>query len=322
MDTFNYSIYGLAVKSSRKIELLAPVEINNTDLNITWRAENQYTDRLDWTQIITPDLKNRKGITFFKSESIKGTAYKIYFETNFGYLYFILDQTAKELIIVFPLTIPDSDLDSFFVGAIIGAVLRLKGTLCLHASVINIEEKAVIIMGSKRSGKSTSAAYFNKLGYEILADDLGTISEKNEAFFVEPGYSKIRLRPKSYDFFIEEKKIKSPLVYSDRESRYVDLAENTKYEALQIAAIFHLKQVDNSKPIIKEYSQIEKIIHLNRNTFGNYVVQKKLRKKEFNQINQLSNAIPVIELETTHNLGFLPKQCQLILAFLKENNLL
>lgn len=102
----------------------------------------------------------------------------------------------------------------------------------------------------------------------------------------------------------------------------MDLVENTKYEALQIAAIFHLKQVGNSKPIIKEYSQIEKIIHLNRNTFGNYVVQKKLRKKEFNQINQLSNAIPVIELETAHNLGFLPKQCQLILAFLKENNLL
>jgi hypothetical protein len=322
MKAFDYSIYGLTLKSSREIKLLAPLKFDKIDLNVSWFSAQDYSENSEWVQIITPDLKSRKGITFFESISDLGIKYKVNFIIGFGVLCFILDETKNKLTIIYPSLMPESDLDSFFVGAILGVVLRLKGVLCLHSSVINIEGKAVLVMGKKRSGKSTSAAYFAKMGYEIIADDLATISIKNEVFFVESGYSKIRLRPKSYDFFNDDYQKKTPLVYTDRDSRYVNLEKKAKNKSLQIAAIFHLKQIDTIQPTIKEYNQIEKIVHLNSNTFGNYVVQPNHRKKEFELLNQIAKVIPVFELTIADNLLFLPKQCEIIIRFLKQNSFL
>ena len=320
MEAFNYSIYGLALKSSREIKLLIPIKLDKIELNVSWFPTQDYSDDSKWVQIITPDLKNRKGITFFESISDSSVKYKVNFKNSFGELCFILENTKNKLSIIYPFIMPESDLDSFFVGAILGAVLRLKGVLCLHSSVINIEGKAVLVMGKKRSGKSTTAAYFAKIGYEVIADDLAAISIKNEVFYVESGYTKIRLRPKSYDFFYLDCQIKTHLVYTDRDSRYVDIENKSKNEPLQIAAIFHLRQIEKSEPKIKEYKQIEKIIHLNGNTFGNYVIQPNLRKNEFRLLNLIAQDIPVYELETTNNLFFLPKQCEKIISCFQKNN--
>jgi len=319
MEVFDYSIYGLTLKSSREIKLLVPLKFDKIDLNVSWCFTEDNPDNSNWVQIITPDLKNTKGITYFQSSSDLRFKYKVNFTTSFGVLCFILQEKKNKLTIVYPPKMPESDLDSFFVGAILGVVLRLKGVLCLHSSVINIEGKAILIMGKKRSGKSTTAAYFAKIGYEIIADDLATISIKNEDFCVEYGYSKIRLRSKSYDFFYGDCETKSSLVYTDRDTRYIDVEKKSKNESLPIAGIFHIKQLENSQPMIKEYNQIEKIIYLNSNTFGNYVIQPNLRKKEFELLNQISKVVPVFELAISDNLLFLPKQIEIIIASLNKN---
>ncbi|WP_414623449.1 hypothetical protein [Calothrix sp. CCY 0018] len=78
-------------------------------------------------------------------------------------------------------------------GCVIGTALRLQGKLCLHSSVIKVDNCAIAIIGEKGAGKSTTAAALAKQGYPILADDIAVLTDCGDSFLVQPGYPRLRL---------------------------------------------------------------------------------------------------------------------------------
>jgi len=318
-----YKIYGLKIKSSRKIDLLADQPKSDINLSVDWTSMAEDTPELalQWEQVTTRQLQSKERISFFSAQTPEGQYFKICFTTQLGQLTAILDPTKENLWILHDRRIPHAHLNSFLVGSILGCVLRLKGILCFHGSVINIDGQAVILIGKKKSGKSTTAAAFSKLGFKVLSDDIAVISAIGEEFFVEPGYAKVRLRPKSLQFFYPDNDYNFVSVYSHRDSKYSDLNDSFWDSPLPLGAIYVLGTTagTNDLPFVDSISA-ERIIHLHSNTFVSYIVTPDLQKQEFNALARVATKVPVQHLHFGHNVALVNLQCEAILDDLKQLN--
>jgi HPr Serine kinase C-terminal domain len=91
-----------------------------------------------------------------------------------------LIREGKE-IIVDPLPHASEDrLRLFILGSAISVLLHQQGYLILHGSSVVINGKAVVFVGSKGWGKSTTAAALHKRGHKLLADDVVALDMRSE----------------------------------------------------------------------------------------------------------------------------------------------
>lgn len=319
--SFQYKIYGLRIVSSRRISLLTEQRNGATDLTVYWATDKTETPdaALDWREISTDELKQRNGISLWESKTGAGVFTKLRYETEISNLDFVIDDLRKNLWVIHHTDESEIDLESLFVGPVLGCILRLLGTICLHASVVNIDGKAVVIMGGSTGGKSSTAAGIFQLGHQVLADDVAAITVRDNRYFVQPGYPKIRLRPEPAATLFREKEPSSlPMVYSDRDSRYLSLESESGFcsESRPLAALYLLDKRDEAltTPFIEPIEAHEKLIKLTENTFGSYMVYKDLRIKEFKFLAELAKKMPVRRLSFGNDLRTLPLQCRAIIS--------
>jgi len=319
--SYNYLIYGLQISSSRRIQLLEEHKISGTDIEFIWTDAIEKTPyaSASWQRIETKELKNRKRIFYFYSEFPEGKIFNLTFNNRSSILSLITSGDKRKVWIIYDKKELDSNLDSYFVGLVMGCILRLKGMLCLHASAVNIDGKAILFVGKKRSGKSTTAAAFSRLGYKVLADDIAAIDEQPDGWYIQHGYPKVRLReqPLALLHSADDKNF-SP-VYSNYDSWYSDIDHNFWESALPLGAIYLLNQVNdsNSLPYVTS-AEAGGLIGLHKNTFANYLITPDLRKVEFEQLGRIISKIPVRNLFYGQDVQLVNLQCQTVLDDLKK----
>jgi hypothetical protein len=314
---YRYTIYGLQIESSRPLNLLTETVNDSIDLSIVWTTDESDSPdaRLDWQPVVTEGLKRRKAIALWQATASDGIYTKLQYKTEVGRIDFLLDPSKKKLWIIHDRRELPGDLESYFVGPALGCILRLRGTVCLHSSVVNIDGRAVALLGRKMSGKSTFAAGFAQLGAAVLADDVAVLTPKDDNFLVQPGYSKVRLRPASANFLVKNAESLPP-VYSDYNSRYFSLAEENRFcsNPLPLAAIYILGEIDDQYniPFVETIKPREKLLKLLENTVGSFVLTASERAQEFRVLSQIARKVPVSKLFYAHRIKSLPVQCQTI----------
>lgn len=89
----------------------------------------------------------------------------------------------------------DKDVLSLFtVSEALAMILFQRNYYLLHASAVQIGEKAVVFMGAPGAGKSTTAAAFVKAGCRLLSDDLTALSFDDQGKpFVVPAYPQLKI---------------------------------------------------------------------------------------------------------------------------------
>ena len=70
----------------------------------------------------------------------------------------------------------DDDVSAFLLSSVMGAVLHQRGVLALHASAVERDGRATLLLGHSCSGKSTLAAAMLRRGHRLLADDLCAVA--------------------------------------------------------------------------------------------------------------------------------------------------
>lgn len=75
----------------------------------------------------------------------------------------------------------------------LGRLLLQRGLLVLHASSVVVDGRAVVFIGPRTAGKSTTAAAFHTHGYPVLADDIVGIRHDEDPPMVVPGVPELRL---------------------------------------------------------------------------------------------------------------------------------
>jgi len=85
------------------------------------------------------------------------------------------------------------DTATYLVGPVLAFVLRLRGLVALHASAVEMDGGAVLLVGPSGAGKSTTAAAFALNGWPVLTDDVAVVAPRGECLEVVPSYPRVRL---------------------------------------------------------------------------------------------------------------------------------
>jgi hypothetical protein len=85
-------------------------------------------------------------------------------------------------------------------GIVMSVLLERRGTLCLHASAVDIGGRAALFLGDKGAGKSTLLSALVQAGHTPLTDDLVAVTQARDAvdtLVIQPGYARVKLWPDS-----------------------------------------------------------------------------------------------------------------------------
>ena len=106
--------------------------------------------------------------------------------------------------------VADSADDAFVrqcvVGPGLGVLLHRRGRLVLHGSAVDVGGRAVVLLGEKGAGKSTTAAALLARGHALLTDDLVALAARpgggsDGPPAVAPGPTQMKLWPESAEAF-------------------------------------------------------------------------------------------------------------------------
>jgi energy-coupling factor transporter ATP-binding protein EcfA2 len=232
---------------------------------------------------------------------------------------FIIDEQGNNIWAKWPSDMTLEDTTVYLLGPVLGFVLRLRGRICLHASVICVDDHAVALVGSAGSGKSTTAAAFAGLGYPILTDDVAAITGDAECFTIQPAYPHLRLWPKSVDMLYGDALALPKLVPNSAWDKcYLDLTSKPnsfQMLPLPLGAIYILNERSSSTaaPFIEPMSAADGIIALVTNSYATYLLDRSLRGSEFNLITRLASKIPPRQITPHSDPIFLQDLCEIIL---------
>lgn len=209
---------------------------------------------------------------------------------------FAVEHRGREVWADWPENYTLEDACTYLVGPILGFVLRLRGTVCLHASAVAVDDRAVALVGLPGAGKSTTAAAFACSGFPVLSDDVVALADKGTEFLVQPGYPRVNLWPDSVQrLFGSEDAL--PRITPTWDKRYLTLGENGRRFAsgpLPLGAIYILDGRDSlSTPVIEGVSGNEAFMALVANTYVNYLLDQAMRRTEFDVLSRVVSGIPV-----------------------------
>ena len=319
----SYIVYGLRLAADMALPGLSPqqdFEIPDTQIRLKarWRfpaSPSALSERLysspGGTSGVQPNL--RVGV-------LSGREY-------FGFFYgdgtrFVVDRRGCEVWVDWPQNYTLEDACAYLFGPVMGFVLRLRGTVCLHASAVAMDDCAIALVGPPGAGKSTTAAAFARGGFLVLSDDVAALTDKGSIILVHPGYRRVNLWPDSVrGLFGSENAL--PRITPTWDKRYLALGQNGHGFAsspLPLRAMYVLdSRVETlTAPIIEEVSGQEAFIALAANTYVNYLLDQEMRRTEFDVLGRLVSSIPVRRVRPPGEPSAIFNLCEAIAADAKR----
>jgi len=322
-----YTLYGLIIRSNYKLELFAEISESkacDVDLVFTlgeWPHSNIIEDTIpNYTSNTSPEIE----LPYLTVWRLKNDFVVRY--ANKGRLVFYYFRSHQnELKIYYDKEIRFQDVVTYLSGPVMGCLLRVKQKVCLHASVVNIDNQAVVFIGPKTAGKSTLIAAFAKKGFPILSDDLAVLYNQKESFAVYPGYPSLRLWQHTIENVIQLETEPLMPVLSDVNKYYLPLTSNKQgdfkfsSEPLILGRIYFLKERNQDEiTSISEYSPLESFLKLQSNIYAEYMLTSELLKKEFEYFGQVLNSCAVKGFDRPDDLQRIDESILSILADLKN----
>jgi hypothetical protein len=291
-----YSVYGLTLESSEPLEGLADAPLHAvTDVILTFGTTPAWTGE--------PVARER-----FRSD--EPSADKIVVEerpSGFSFRYgdgtaFDLDRKASALWCRFadPLVLADAAI--YLLGPVLGFALRLRGVLCLHASAVVVDGRAVALMGPAGSGKSTTAGAFGAAGFGVLADDLAALRMEGSAQMVQSAYDHLRLWREG-ELALLGTSGALPRLTPTWDKRALDLTGAGYRFAREPAPLGDIVFLSDAaaaaasrRPALRRMPRAAAILAITGETYANYLLDAEMRRDELVAISALVGDVRVWEL--------------------------
>jgi hypothetical protein len=239
---------------------------------------------------------------------------------------FVVSRSGTQIWATWPDDLTIEDTATYLLGPILGFVLRLRGTVCLHASAIAIDNRVVVLVGAAGAGKSTTAAAFARQGYPVLSDDVVPLVDLGDKFLVQSAYPRIRLWDTSVQALYGDVAALPRLVptHPTWDKRYLDLNQ-TGYQfqsaPLPLAAIYYIHERDDNPacPQIEPMTTQAQLITLVTNTYTNYLIDKQLRAQEFELLSRVVEQNPVRQLTPHTDINRLVETIELVVKDFRQH---
>lgn len=228
---------------------------------------------------------------------------------------FVLESHGRDVFADWPDQLSLADTVSYLVGPVMGLVLRLHGTVPLHASAVAIGDHAVAFAGPAGAGKSTIAAAFAQQGYRVVSDDVVALCEESAAFVIPPGYPRINLWSESVAAILG-KDVSLPPICPTFDKCFMPLNPETQFEARSLPLggiyILHSHAAGPVKPALRPLRGTEAFVALLANTYMNYLPDRARRLREFQLLGRVLARVPLRCVEAAEDLSRLPDLCEAI----------
>lgn len=308
---FFYQIYGITLSSNRQLPGLMAISPAPADIEF---------ELTETGPVVSPQPAT--GWQINREQKPDGT-YELSYGGN-GMVEFQISPSRQKISARTNLPLPE--VTAILLGAVLGSALRLRGTVCLHSSVIAVGNKAIALIGAKGAGKSTTAAAFAKRGYPILADDVAVLTEKDNSFLLHPGYPRLRLWPNAVNA-VYGSEVGLSRVMRQIDKRYVELnAENAvqwRFQAqpANLAAIYFLepRQLELANPAIAPIPSKIGLMMLLEHCYPYFLTLDRDRQyREFIFLGRLAATVPLRKVDRPDELTKLPQICDAILDDIKS----
>ena len=245
---------------------------------------------------------------------------------SFGFFYgdgarFAIKSDGSEVLADGPENYAHEDTATYLVGPVMGFVLRLKGALPLHACSVAVGDHAIALVGPQGAGKSTSSAAFARLGYSVLSEDVTALVEAGGRYMVQPGYPRVNLWPESAEALFGDAHALPPVTPTwGKHFLALDRDEHRfQSQPMPLGGIFLLRERNASAatPRIEPMPAASAIFSLVVNTYGNYLLDAAMRKREFIQLGRLLQKMPVYQVWPSDDPSRVYEFCDTIAAMVQ-----
>ena len=296
----SYRAYGLGFVSSLKFAALEPALPKAPEYDFQFESGPEP----DWAEFGTrlpgrilshlPESHETADPSFVLTEHGSSECYQLSYSDGTR---FVVDGRAERIWGTFrpPLTV--DDLVTYFLGPVLGFLLRLRHITSLHASCVEIAGKGIALCGDAGFGKSTTAAALALRGFSVLSEDIVPLKPVPEGFRVVPGYPRICLWPDSVSHLLGSTQA-LPLLTPVWEKRFLAL-DGTRakfsHEELPLGAIYMFAHRSGREhaPLVQPMSSREALLELVQNTYMNWLLDRRQRAVEFEFLANLVQRVPV-----------------------------
>jgi hypothetical protein len=229
---------------------------------------------------------------------------------------FLIHRSGSQVWCRWDQTISFDYVRTYLNGPIMGILLRLRGQVCLHASVVGMRDWAVAFVGPPKAGKSTLAAALAGEGYSVISDDILALAELDGAFRAVPAYPWVRLWPESvYALWGSPEAL--PRISEGWEKRHLALPAH-RFETRQqpLGAVYLLSERNEScdGPRIEPVQGVGALRSLIANTYALKIFDREMRAYEFNLLSRLARQVPLRSLTPFSDISRIRHLCDLVIS--------
>ena len=299
VSAFDYSIFGLRVRSSLPLPELFPA-IGDGQPDVTVE-----------TAAVADEQCRGSGLRAVEDALVLDVPEVARFRISGG----------NKITVAADSGAPQRNIRLYLLGSAFGALLHQRGLLPLHANGVEIDGKAVAFMGASGEGKSTLAAWFHDQGHRIIADDVCVVGfEPSGEPYATPGPPRLRLwadaleltgrnavgLERSYIGHVDEK-------YDVPVSR-----ARAAQSKIPLAALYLLERGENWS--IDPINGVEAADAIFANTYrGSYVAAAGGQREHWLSCVQLVRRLPVFRISRVWNVERFGEQWQLLLDHIRQS---
>ena len=209
-----------------------------------------------------------------------------------------LVEDGSRIVIQPDLQATEDEIRFFLFGSPMGALLHQQSLFILHASAIDTDRGAVVIIGSSGAGKSAIAAAFQQQGYRIITDEICTVTpDETGQLVVRPGLREIYLWGdvlRKLDYNPESLRRVRPGL----DKYALTLSQVVAPEPTSLRCIYHLKTFNQPEVKLVPAKPTDKVKYLLTHTYRESFLPSSAQKsKRFNRAIEIARNIEIEEVK-------------------------
>jgi hypothetical protein len=203
----------------------------------------------------------------------------------------------------------DSEAADDVARSVLAFVLRVRGSVPLHASAVANGGEAILFVGDSWSGKSSTAAACCTLGYALVSDDIVRLDMSGDDVVAYPSHSRVSVWGDSAAVLFGAS---DQDAYRKRQVDVVDAGYAFHATPARIRAVYVLAErtAAGQAPAVRDLAVREALITLVCHTHGGSFLDQEMRVRELDVIARLVERVPVRELTFSDSLDDLVSSCR------------
>jgi hypothetical protein len=295
-----YSAYGLGIRSTLELpELFSPAGAR-ADVRIRTRraASSPHAPKGAWGGGPPARLPAERSVRVTPGEACLSW-------NQIGTFYV---RGAREITIEPHPGVEEPLLRLALLGPVLALLLHQRGYLVLHASAVAREGSAIVFLGEKGAGKSTTAAALCAGGYQLLADDLVALELTGaDRPQVLPGYPQLKLWP-SAAIALGDDPASLPPLSAGQEKRSRRMADRFAPGPLPLERLYVLSEGPSLEiePLAPQETILQLIGHSYSSRFGKELLRGPAAAQHLLQCKEVAAHAPIYLLRRPLSLQELP----------------